>query len=202
MPLAEQSFVLPGFALPHDKSLFDLVMGIAAQAPFRTQYTPGGKPMSARQTSCGACGWVSDRKGYRYADCDPLTDKPWPVMPVRFAELAHEAAACAGFNHFQPDTCLLNVYEPGSRMGLHQDRDEASFAFPIVSVSLGLPAVFQFGGAQRSDTAQRVPLQHGDVVVWGGADRLRFHGVQTVKAGRHDLWGAQRVNLTFRRARL
>jgi alkylated DNA repair protein (DNA oxidative demethylase) len=156
--------------------------------------------MSVTTTSCGKLGWVSDDSGYRYAQADPQTGRPWPAMSVRLRALAQRAASEAGFDGFDPDACLINVYAPGARMSLHQDRNERDFNAPIVSVSLGLPAVFQFGGFRRADRAQRVPLEHGDVVVWGGESRMRFHGVLPVKPGQHPLTGEARINLTFRKA--
>ena len=156
--------------------------------------------MSVGMTNCGALGWTSSRTGYRYTCTDPLTGQPWPPMPACFAGLALRAATEAGFDHFKPDACLINRYEPGARMARHQDRDEDDLGAPIVSVSLGLPAVFLFGGLQRSDRPARWPLAHGDVVVWGGASRLAFHGVGPLADGEHHSLGTQRINLTFRRA--
>jgi alkylated DNA repair protein (DNA oxidative demethylase) len=164
-------------------------------------HTRGGFTMSVAMTSCGDVGWTSDRRGYRYAARDPDSGRPWPTMPPAFACLATDAAAAAGFNGFAPDTCLLNRYAPGARMALHQDRDERDFDAPIVSVSLGLPATFLFGGHARADHAVRIPLQHGDVVAWGGEDRLRYHGILPLKDASHPLLGSQRINLTFRKAR-
>jgi alkylated DNA repair protein (DNA oxidative demethylase) len=157
--------------------------------------------MSVAMTNCGSCGWVSDRRGYRYESCDPLSGSPWPRMPDTFLALAGSAAAEGGFPGFVPDACLINRYVPGARMTLHQDKDESNFGWPIVSVSLGLPAVFLFGGDNRSDKHLRIPLHHGDVVVWGGPARLRHHGVLALKEGIHGTLGALRLNLTFRRAR-
>lgn len=156
--------------------------------------------MSVTTTSCGQYGWISDRYGYRYSRVDPLSGHSWPAMPEIFLQLATTAAAIAGFNRFVPDACLINCYLPGNKMGLHQDKNEHDFSQPIVSVSLGLSAVFQFGGLQRSDNTLRIPLAHGDSVVWGGVDRLRFHGVLALKPGKHELLGEQRINLTFRKA--
>jgi alkylated DNA repair protein (DNA oxidative demethylase) len=157
--------------------------------------------MSVAMTNCGNAGWVTDRTGYRYDGADPQSGKPWPAMPTSFQALAHNAAAEAGFAGFAPDACLINRYEPGARMSLHQDRDENDFGAPIVSVSLGLPAVFLFGGLKRSDKTQRYRLQHGDIVVWGGPARLVFHGVAPLADGEHVLLSRQRINLTFRKAR-
>jgi alkylated DNA repair protein (DNA oxidative demethylase) len=159
--------------------------------------TPGGQRMSVATTNCGALGWLSDRKGYRYGERDPETDKPWPPMPDAFRRIAIDAASAAGYGGFVPDACLINRYVPGTRLTLHQDRNERDFRQPIVSVSLGLPAVFLFGGLQRGDKAARIPLEHGDVAVWGGPSRLRFHGVLPLKGG---LGGDCRFNLTFRKA--
>ena len=152
-------------------------------------------------TNCGSAGWVTDRSGYRYDSADPESGKPWPPMPPSFRALAEQAAAEAGFDGFAPDACLVNRYQPGARMSLHQDRDEGDFGAPIVSVSLGLPAIFLFGGLQRSDKTQRYRLEHGDIVVWGGPARLAFHGVAPLADGEHPRMGRQRINLTFRRAR-
>lgn len=192
--------VLPGFAHDQAALLLQAVAAIAERAPMRHLVTPGGLRMSVAMTNCGALGWVSNRSGYRYSATDPDNGQPWPAMPACFAELAHQAAAAAGYPAFVPDACLINRYAPGARMSLHQDRDERDLAHPIVSVSLGLPAVFLWGGAARADKARRMALLHGDVVVWGGPARLRFHGVQPLAEGTHPLTGACRINLTFRRA--
>jgi alkylated DNA repair protein (DNA oxidative demethylase) len=198
--LAPGAWLLHGFALPVDRTLVAAVNEITAAAPFRHLETPGGFRMSVGMTNCGSLGWVSDRRGYRYASCDPLRGSAWPPMPEAFLTLAEAAAVAGGFPGFVPDACLINRYEPGARLTLHQDKDEHDFGSPIVSVSLGLPAVFLFGGEARSERQRRIPLRHGDVVVWGGASRLRHHGVLPVKEGWNDLLGAQRLNLTFRRA--
>ncbi|HYW76937.1 MAG TPA: DNA oxidative demethylase AlkB [Gammaproteobacteria bacterium] len=192
--------MLPGFARADAEAVFAAVLEIAKQAPFRRPVTPGGYAMSVGLTSCGRRGWVSDANGYRYAARDPSSGQSWPPMPERFRALAGRAAECAGFPGFAPDACLINRYYPGSRMSLHQDRNERDLEAPVVSVSLGLPAVFMFGGLRRSDRPQHLLLQHGDVVVWGGLARLRFHGVQPLKAGHHPLTGGQRINLTFRKS--
>jgi DNA oxidative demethylase len=167
---------------------------IAAAAPFRHMETPGSRRMSVAMTNCGTLGWVTDHHGYRYDPRDPQSRTPWPAMPASFARLAERAAARAGFTAFRPDACLINRYEPGSRLSLHQDRNEADFAHPIVSVSLGAPAIFLWGGNHRNAPVRRLRLEHGDIMVWGGEDRLRFHGVAPLPAG------AVRYNLTFRRA--
>lgn len=199
-PLAPGAWLLHGFALGHASVLAAAIEHITAAAPFRHLVTPGGFRMSVAMTNCGSLGWVSDRHGYRYDARDPLSGRPWPPMPPVFLEMARTAAQAGGFPGFSPDACLLNRYEPGARLTLHQDKDERDFGAPIVSVSLGLPAVFLFGGDSRKDRQRRVPLQHGDVVVWGGPARLRHHGVLALKDGHHELLGAQRLNLTFRRA--
>ena len=198
--LGAQAVLLRGFALPHIDALWPALQAVVAQAPFRHMLTPGGQRMQVALTNCGALGWVSDRRGYRYAARDPDGGRAWPTMPASFMDLAQSAAAQAGFAGFMPDACLVNRYAPGTRLSLHQDRDEQDFSQPIVSVSLGLPAMFLWGGLQRADRPQRVPLWHGDVVVWGGVDRLRFHGVAPVPDGVHALTGAARINFTFRRA--
>ncbi|CAB0151912.1 Alpha-ketoglutarate-dependent dioxygenase AlkB [Pseudidiomarina piscicola] len=198
--LGAQSGLLRGFALPLQDQLLDAIQDIALEAPWRQLFTPGGKPMSVRTTNCGTWGWHSDRQGYRYVAHDPHTGKPWPQLPELLQQLARRAASQLGFSDFEADACLLNCYEPGAQMGLHQDRDEQSFAAPIVSVSLGLPAQFLWGGTQRNERPARIELLHGDVVVWGGVDRLRFHGVAKLAAGKHPQLGAQRINLTLRHA--
>ncbi len=192
--------VLRGFAATRAAELLGAVKQIESQAPFRHLITPGGLRMSVAMTNCGRLGWVSDRTGYRYDPVDPETGHPWPTMPAAFRALALEAADAGGFPDFAPDACLVNRYAPGARLSLHQDRDEGNYAHPIVSVSLGIPAVFLWGGAQRSDKARRIPLLHGDVVVWGGPARLRFHGVLPLPEAHHPLTGAHRINLTFRKA--
>ena len=191
---------LAGFALPRERELLTAIEEIAAAAPFRHMLTPGGQRMSAAMTNCGAVGWVTDRRGYRYDPVDPETGRRWPPLPEAFAELAGRAAARAGFSHYRPDVCLINRYEPGARMSLHQDRDERDFSAPIVSVSLGLPATFLFGGSKRSDKPYRLALEHGDVVVWGGTHRLVYHGVAPVADGCHASVGRMRLNLTMRKA--
>jgi len=160
--------------------------------------TPGGFTMSVALTNCGALGWTSDRRGYRYSPTDPLSGKPWPPMAPAMLQLAREAAGAAGFDGFTPDACLVNHYLPGTRLSLHQDKDEGDYAHPIVSVSLGMDATFLFGGLQRAGRPQRVPLHHGDVVVWGGVDRLRYHGIAPLADSPHPLLGSRRINLTFR----
>ena len=183
-----------------DEALIAGVEAVAAAAPFRRMTTPGGRPISVAMTNCGALGWISDRSGYRYSATDPLDVAPWPAMPPGFGRVARAAAAAAGFAGFEPDACLINCYVPGTRLSLHQDRDEASFAAPIVSVSLGLPVTFLFGGMRRAERPQRYLLEHGDVVVWGGESRLYFHGVAPLAEGIHAKLGRRRINLTFRRA--
>lgn len=200
LPLAPGAWLLRGFALDRAPALLAAIERVAAAAPFRHMETRGGLRMSVAMSNCGALGWVSDRRGYRYEAADPLSGRPWPAMPDAFAGLAGDAARAAGFDGFAPDACLVNRYVPGTRLSLHQDRDERDFDAPIVSVSLGLPATFLFGGNARSDPQLRIPLRHGDVVVWGGPSRLRHHGVSPLPEGRHPLVGAQRLNLTFRRA--
>ena len=198
--LASGAAVLWGFALDGEKDLFAAYEAVVAKAPFRHMVTPGGQRMSVGMTNCGGVGWVSDRLGYRYCHVDPLTGKPWPEMPSAFLTLARRAAAEVGYRDFEPDACLINRYMPGARMTLHQDKDERDFNAPIVSVSLGLPAKFLFGGEQRNDRPLRIMLYHGDVVVWGGPARLSYHGVDTLKEGDHPVTGNSRINLTFRKA--
>ena len=200
VPLAPGAVLLTGFARPVDQALIAALQQVVELAPFRHMVTPGGRRMSVAMTNCGVRGWVSDLSGYRYDTHDPQTHKPWPRMPEPFATLAAQAAAHAGFADFAPDACLINRYEPGARLSLHQDKDEQDFDAPIVSVSLGLPAVFLFGGMRRGDTPRRMPLRHGDVVVFGGPSRLRYHGIQPLDEGQHPLTGPYRINLTFRKA--
>jgi len=199
--MADGAVLLRGFVRPMESELLAALREIEGQTPFRRMFTPGGHQMSVAMTNCGAFGWVTDRSGYRYDAIDPDLQKPWPAMPTLFSELAANAADRAGFRNFVSDACLINRYEPGARMSLHQDRDERDFANPIVSVSLGLPAIFLFGGLKRADRPQRYRLEHGDVVVWGGPSRLFFHGVAPLADGEHAVLGRARINLTFRRAR-
>jgi len=198
--LADGAFLLRGFAETDSASLVDSIAKIAEAAPFRHFITPGGRRMSVAMTNCGTAGWVSDRSGYRYDSLDPATGRMWPEMPESFVRLAERSAAEAGFADFTPDVCLINRYEPDTRLTLHQDRDERDFTAPIVSVSLGLPAIFLFGGFRRGDRPLRILVESGDVAVWGGPARLRYHGVDTLAAGTHPLTGSYRFNLTFRRA--
>ena len=198
--LGPQACVLRGFARNQAAELIAEVERITAVAPFRQMQTPGGRKMSVALTNCGPLGWVTDHSGYRYSPIDPLSGRPWPAMPARFRALARDAAEAAGFEGFDPDACLINRYLPGAKMGLHQDKDEHDHRWPVVSVSLGVPAMFMFGGNQRSDRATRVPLFDGDVVVWGGVDRLRYHGVLPIKPAAHPLLGERRINFTLRKA--
>jgi alkylated DNA repair protein (DNA oxidative demethylase) len=192
--------LLAGFAADDADILLAALMSVTARAPFRHMVTPGGWPMSVAMTNCGDAGWVTDRTGYRYDRNDPETQRPWPTMPDAFAALAVSAADAAGFSGFRPDACLINRYQPGARLTLHQDRNEIDFSQPIVSVSLGLPATFFWGGQTRAERPKRIRLVHGDIVVWGGPARMTFHGVDTLKDGEHPLTGSARFNLTFRRA--
>ena len=198
--ISDQAFALRGFALPKAKELLAALDSVLLQAPLRQMQTPGGYTMSARLSSCGALGWTTDRDGYHYSPLDPLSARPWPAMPGVFLALAAAAASSAGFSGFVPDSCLINAYAPGAKMSLHQDKNERCHTAPIVSISLGLPAIFQFGGVERSDPTQRIALFHGDIMVWGGVDRLRFHGVMPIKEGLHPIMGPQRINLTLRTA--
>jgi alkylated DNA repair protein (DNA oxidative demethylase) len=198
--IGPQAFVLRGFALTDADALLQAVNAITQAAPFRHMVTPGGFTMSVALTNCGALGWASDRHGYRYSPTDPESGLPWPPMPEVFSQLAGRAANAAGFKHFEPDACLINRYQPGTKLSLHQDRDERDYGQPIVSMSLGMPATFLFGGQTRSGKSAKIPLQHGDVMVWGGVDRLRFHGVLPLEDNPHPQLGGQRINLTFRKA--
>jgi DNA oxidative demethylase len=199
-PIGEGAMILRGFARPIQHDLLSAVSSVTGKSPFRRMFTPGGYQMSVAMTNCGSLGWVSDRSGYRYDPIDPDAGEPWPQMPPVFRELAGQAAAQAGFPGFHPEACLVNRYEPGTRLSLHQDRDEKNYDAPIVSVSLGLPAIFLWGGLKRADKTARYRLEHGDVVVWGGPSRLVFHGVAPLADGEHGLLGRLRINLTFRRA--
>ena len=198
--IGQRSYVLRGFALPLIERLLPALEEVLNRAPFRHMVTPGGFTMSAALSSCGSYGWKTDRTGYSYSLTDPQTGLPWPAIPAVFMELAQAAALACDFPGFIPDACLINRYVPGAKMSLHQDKDEQQLQWPVVSVSLGLPAIFQFGGFQRQDKPQRIALLHGDVVVWGDEDRLRFHGVLPIKPGYHPQLGEQRINFTFRKA--
>jgi alkylated DNA repair protein (DNA oxidative demethylase) len=197
--LEEGAVLLRGFAAPQATELVKGIETVARAAPFRHLVTPGGYTMSVAMTNCGRVGWVSDRTGYRYDAMDPDTAAPWPAMPAAFPELATKAAAAGGFDGYDPDACLINRYKPGAKLSLHQDRDENDKWAPIVSVSLGLPAVFLWGGKRRSDPVRRIRLENGDVVVWGGPARFVYHGVAPLKPGEHPVTGAMRLNLTFRK---
>ena len=198
--LATGATILRKFALQGEAAILAAIRDVVAKAPFRQMITPGGYRMSVAMTNCGPLGWVTDRSGYRYDAIDPESGLPWPAMPDPLLKLATSAASKAGFRNFVPDACLINRYETGARLSLHQDKDEKDFSQPIVSVSLGIPAVFQFGGLNRSDKTTRVQLTHGDIVVWGGPARLRYHGVLALKEDHHPLVGDHRINLTFRKA--
>lgn len=196
--LSPGAVVLRGYALPQADALVATIHTLAALAPFRSMQTPGGGTMSAALTSCGALGWVTDHTGYHYTHTNPFTQQPWPALPELFLHLATTAAQAAGFKNFTPNACLINRYTAGSRMGLHQDKDEGDFTQPIVSVSLGLPMVFLWGGLSRTTPAFPFLLENGDVVVWGARARLHYHGVKPLAAGTHPLTGTVRFNLTFR----
>lgn len=197
--LAPGAFILSAFVRGAEKALLEAVNGIAAAAPFRHLITPGGHRMSVAMTNCGPLGWVSNRSGYRYDPIDPLTQRPWPPMPAVFQQLAESAAQRAGFPAFRADAVLINRYEPGARLSLHQDKDEKDAAAPIVSISLGVPAKFIWGGLRRCDPTRRILLESGDVAVWGGASRFIFHGIAPLPANTHALTGQQRINITFRK---
>jgi alkylated DNA repair protein (DNA oxidative demethylase) len=199
--LAQGATLLRGFASSDTTALRQALEHVLVAAPFRHMVTPSGFRMSVAMSNCGRVGWVTDRTGYRYAPVDPTTGRPWPPIPVSFMRLATRAAAEGGFEGFEPDACLINRYDPGAKLALHQDRNERDFAAPIVSVSLGVPALFLFGGARRSERPRRVRLENGDVVVWGGLSRLAFHGIASLAEGDYSLTGRCRVNLTFRNAR-
>ncbi|HET7204984.1 MAG TPA: DNA oxidative demethylase AlkB [Terriglobales bacterium] len=198
--LSEGARLLKAFAIPDIPELKQALRGITKKAPFRNMVTPGGYRMSVAMTNCGQVGWITDRSGYRYEAIDPESGKPWPPMPHCFLDLAKRAATAAGFLSFLPDGCLINRYDPGTRLSLHQDRNEHDFRQPIVSVSLGLRAVFLWGGGKRSERPRRIRLESGDVVVWGGPARLNFHGVAPLAEGTDPVFGTCRINLTFRKA--
>ena len=198
-PLEPGAVLLRGYAASEAAALVEDIAAIAQAAPFRYLVTPGGYTMSVAMTNCGRVGWVSDRSGYRYDPVDPDSNTAWPPMPVRFRDLAGKAAAEAGFEGYDPDACLINRYEPGAKLGLHQDRDEKDQWSPIVSVSLGLPATFLWGGKRRADPIRRLRLESGDVAVWGGPARFVYHGIAPLKPGEHAITGATRLNLTFRK---
>jgi alkylated DNA repair protein (DNA oxidative demethylase) len=196
-PMVEGAVLLRGKALAFEHDLFSALTTITERAPLRHMITSGGFTMSVAKTNCGRAGWVTHRAGYRYEAFDPENGRQWPDMPTAFLRLAREAASDAGYPDFIPDA---NRYVPGARLTLHQDKNERDFDHPIVSVSLGLPAVFRFGGLKRSAPVAKYTLKHGDVTVWGGASRLRYHGVDILKDGEHPVTGSVRINLTLRRA--
>jgi DNA oxidative demethylase len=198
--LSSGAAILRGFALPTDTALIAALQDMTAESPFRHMVTPGGFPMSVALTNCGSCGWVTDRTGYRYDPIDPESGKSWPRMPALFLRLAKDAAEAAGFQGFSPDACLINRYAPGARVSLHQDKNERDFSAPIVTVSLGVPPIFLWGGMRREDKVERIQLKHGDVMVWGGPSRMRYHGVSPIKENYHRLTGNNRISLTFRKA--
>lgn len=200
LELGAQAWLFPGFALPFANAIQHSVELVLKEAPLRHMQVPSGHLMSAAMSNCGQQGWCSDRAGYRYSRVDPASGRLWPAMPDVFAQLAREAAALAGFSDFSADACLINCYQPGAKMSLHQDRDERDHVAPIVSVSLGMSAVFLWGGLQRSDKVFKLTLQHGDVLVWGGVDRLRYHGILPLDDVPHPDWGSLRFNLTLRKA--
>ncbi|RFF30188.1 DNA oxidative demethylase AlkB [Wenzhouxiangella sediminis] len=197
---SEGAVLFHGRLNEYAEAIIEAIRDIDREAPFRHLVTPGGHRMSVSMTSCGDLGWMTDRKGYRYTETDPDSDRPWPPMPELFSELAGEAAEEAGFPGYRPDACLINRYRPGAKLSLHQDKDEQDYSHPVVSFSLGLPATFLWGGFRRKDKPDRLLLEHGDVLVWGGPDRLRYHGILPLPEGEHPLMGAQRINLTFRKA--
>ncbi|MBS0367081.1 MAG: DNA oxidative demethylase AlkB [Proteobacteria bacterium] len=198
--LGPAAMVLRSFALPFVPELLPAIANVLAASPFRHMMTPGGFIMSVALTNCGALGWTTDRRGYRYSAIDPASGRRWPAMPQVFSRLAAAAATAAGFEDFEPDACLVNRYQPGARLSLHQDRNERDYGAPVVSVSLGMRAIFLFGGQKRSDPTSKIALHHGDVTVWGGVDRLRYHGVLPLQEQPHPLLGSQRINFTFRKA--
>ncbi len=198
--LGEEAAVLRARALAPAPALLAALAAIEREAPPRHMETPGGRAMSVAMSNCGQLGWISDRRGYRYSGIDPLSGAAWPAMPALFRSVAREAAAALGWDDYQPDACLINHYRPGTSLSLHQDRDERDLTAPIVSVSLGMSAIFMFGGLRRRDPVRSIELHHGDIVVWAGRDRLRYHGIRRLFGARHPALGETRINLTFRRA--
>jgi alkylated DNA repair protein (DNA oxidative demethylase) len=198
--IAHQTWLFKGFALAQETALLKEIAQVTAQSPFRQMTTPNGYSTSAALSNCGSFGWVSDHAGYRYQAMDPLSRQLWPAMPDAFLRLATDAASAAGFRNFHPNSCLINQYLVGAKLSLHQDKNELDFSQPIVSISLGISAIFLFGGQERNDLTQKIRLEHGDVMVWGGVDRLRYHGVRQIKQDSHPLLGERRINLTFRKA--
>ena len=198
-PLAEGVILLRSFCRDEAPALVDAITTVTQSAPFRQMVVPSGHTMSVAMTNCGDLGWITDRTGYRYTTVDPSTGKPWPAMPAPLLQLSQRAATAAGFPGFTPNACLINRYAPGTRLSLHQDKNEQDYTHPIVSASLGLPATFLLGTLRRADTPRRIRIQHGDVLVWGGPARLIYHGVAPVPSGSHPLTGPFRINLTFRR---
>lgn len=198
--IAPDAYLLKGFLLGHSNTLLPALAEVIKASPLRHMATPNGYQMSVAMTNSGEWGWVTDQQGYRYSKRDPVTNSLWPAMPFIFRQLAVSAAKIAGFEDFEPDACLINRYAVGSKLSLHQDKDEADFSHPIVSFSLGLPAIFDFGGNTREAPKTAIRLEHGDVIVWGGRSRLNYHAIRTIKAGQHPLLGPYRFNLTFRRS--
>jgi len=188
--LRRDFFLLPDFT--QTKPLIALIESVQSVSAFRHMSVPGGKQMSVAMTNCGEVGWVSDNNGYRYDTIDPQTGSQWPTMPTAFAQLATQASEQAGFGRFKPDCCLINRYESGTRLSLHKDCDEANFAHPIVSVSIGASARFVVGGLARKDKTEGLMLHDGDVLVWGRTSRLIHHGVGSPRGQ------SLRYNLTFR----
>ncbi len=198
--IAPGAVLLEGYALENDAEILAAIKRVESASPFRRMLTPNGRYMSISVTSCGVVGWVSDRSGYRYETHDPETNNPWPSMPATLSTIASQAAAQAGYQNFAPDVCIINRYEPGTKLSLHRDSDEKDFSHPIVSISLGIPATFLFGGEKRTDKTKKIPLHHGDVFVFGGESRLAYHGIAPLKNSHRPLLGNQRINLTFRKA--
>lgn len=199
--ISKESFLFKGMLLPEEDNLLQEIKRVLKCNYWREISTPGGKPMSIKITNCGDFGWYSDKNGYRYSQLDPLTGKPWCKIPDLLKYFAQTAADMSGYSNFEPDCCLMNRYEVGSKLSLHQDIDEQDFSQPIVSFSFGLPADFIFGGLSRSDKVKKYTLENGDVFVFGGQDRLRFHGVDKLKSGNSSYKvGNIRINLTFRKS--
>jgi len=191
-------YVLPQFVDP--TVLLLEVDKVIAQAPFRKMMTPMGHYTGVALSNCGEYGWTSDLQGYRYSKQDPQTGNFWPPLPESYLNLAKRAASKAGFNNFEPDACLINRYKLGDKLGSHQDKNEKDFAQPIVSVSIGLSAVFQIFGETRAGVKVEYLLQSGDVMVWGRKSRLAYHGIRTIKVDTLNPKLTQRINITFRKS--
>jgi len=187
--------LMRSLALPQDNEFFTAAEAIIAARPLHHTTTPSGLPMGVMVTDCG------DSRAFanRWDTANPERMRLWPPMPPLLRDFAIRCAVRSGFPQFRPDACHINRYQAGTKLGLHQDRHECDWTQPIVSLSFGLECIFLLGGLQRTDKPRRILLEHGDVIVWGGPSRMRFHGVQPLKPGHHPLTGPYRYNLTFRK---